>query len=255
MSSPDTEFQATPQERALVLGIGLFRFVGGLLFLFYLIDSLSSLSDLQLRNPGSELRFTSQMTDRIPMGLLGLTLLLCHPRFLRKKPEALALRVLAALPFVLALGYLLLIPFTMVSAANYFRSASYGLGQQVEEQVKKVRAVRDATMNLSPEQQQNMVDRYNRANPKKTPVDLPGFLQTLNEEVKSSEARLEQERQNLMKLQKQSLYGAQLLQSLKILVGSIAFFLVWRAVAWARPKGQSVFKSELGLSGARHRHG
>ena len=237
------------------MGIRLFRFVGGLLFLFFLIEGLSSLADLQLRNPVSELRFASQITDRIPMGLLGLALLLCHPRFLRKKPEALAMRVLATVPFVLAVGYLFLIPLTMFSAANYFRNASYGLEQQVEEQVKKVRAVRDATVNLSPEQQQNMVDRYNSANPKKQPVDLEGFLKTLNEEVKVSEAKLEQERRNAMGMQRRSLYEAQFVQLLKILAGSSAFFLVGRAVAWARPRGQAQFKSELGLSGGRHRQG
>lgn len=254
MAVSESEFQATPHERAVVLGIRLFRFVGGLLVLYFLIESFSSLADLQLRNPVSELRFASQMTDRIPLGLLGIALLLCHPRFLRKKPEALALRILATIPLLLGAGYLFLIPLTMFSAANYFRSATYGLEQQVEEQVKKVRAVRDATINLPPDQQQNMVDRYNRANPKKQPVDLDGFLKTLNDEVKASEARLEQERRSVLGLQQRSLYGSQFLQSIKILVGSAAFFLVWRAVAWARPGGQALLRSELGIGGSRHRH-
>lgn len=254
MAASESEFQASPHERAVVLGIRLFRFVGGLLVLYFLIESFSSLADLQLRNPVSELRFASQMTDRIPLGLLGIALLLCHPRFLRKKPEALALRILATIPLLLGVGYLFLIPLTMFSAANYFRSATYGLEQQVEEQVKKVRAVRDATINLPPDQQQNMVDRYNRANPKKQPVDLDGFLKTLNDEVKASEARLEQERRSVLGLQQRSLYGSQFLQSIKILVGSAAFFLVWRAVAWARPGGQALLRSELGIGGSRHRH-
>lgn len=255
MSVHDAGFQATPHERALVLSIRLFRIVGGVFLLFFLIEGLSSLADLQLRNPASELRFAAQITDRIPLCLLGLVLLLCHPRFLRKKPEALAVRVLASLPFLLAGGYLFLIPLTMFSAANYFRSASYGLEQQVEEQAKKVRGVRDATLNLSPEQQQNMVDRYNSANPKKQPVDLEGFLKTLNEEVKASEAKLEQERRNVMGMQRRSLYGAQFVQLLKVLAGSAAFFFVGRAAAWAQPRGQAQFKFELGLSSGRQRHG
>jgi hypothetical protein len=253
MAASESEIQSSPAERALVLGIQLFRVVGGLLLVFFLIETLSSLSDLRLRNPTSELRFASQMTDRIPLGLLGMVLLLCHPRFLRKKPEAWALRLLGTLPMILAGFYLLLIPLTMNAAANYFRNVTANLGLQAEEQVKKVRAVRDTTMNLSPEQQQAMVDRYNRANSKKQPVDLAGFLKTLNDEVKASEARLEQERRSVIGSQERNLYTGQLIQSLKILAGAAAFFLVWKLTEWARPRGQIALGTELGAG--RHRRG
>jgi len=253
MAVSESEIQVSPAERALVLGIRLFRFVGGLLLAFFLIECLSSLADLRLRNPASELRFASQMTDRIPLALLGLALLLCHPRFLRKKVEAAALRLLATLPLLLAAGYILLIPLTMFAAANFFRNATYGLEQQVEEQVKKVRAVRDATLNLSPDQQQAMVDNYNRANPKKKPVDLAGFIKTLNDEVKASEVRLEQERRNVIGTQQRNLYASQFVQSLKILLGAIAFFFLWKLTDWARPAGQMALGTELGAG--RHRRG
>lgn len=251
MAVSESEIQVSPAERALVLGIQLFRFVGGLLLVFFFIEFLSSIAELRLRNPASELRFASQMTDRVPLGLLGLALLLCHPRYLRKKPEAMALRVLATLPLFLALGYLLLIPLTMFAAANFFRNATYGLEQQVEEQVKKVRAVRDATLNLSPDQQQGMVDRYNRANPKKQPVDLPGFLKTLDDEVRASEAKLEQERRSVIGTQQRNLYASQFVQSLKILAGSTALFFLWKLTGWARPPGQAALRAEIGVS--RHR--
>jgi len=253
MAVSESEIQVSPAERALVLGIRLFRFVGGLLLTFFLIECLSSLADLRLRNPASELRFASQMTDRIPLALLGLALLLCHPRFLRQKVEAAVLRALSTLSLLLAAGYILLIPLTMFAAANFFRNATYGLEQQVEEQVKKVRAVRDATLNLSPDQQQAMVDRYNRANPKKQPVDLPGFLKTLNDEVKASEARLEQERRKVIGTQQRNLYASQFVQSLKILLGATAFFFLWKLTGWARPAGQMALGTELGAG--RHRRG
>lgn len=249
----ESEIQSSPAERALVLGIQIFRFVGGLLLVFFLIESLSALTDLRLRNPAAELRFTSQMTDRIPLALLGLALLLCHPRFLRMKAEAIALRVLATLPLLLAVGYVLLIPLTMFAAANFFRNATFGLEQQVEDQVKRVRSVRDATLNLPPEQQLAMVEQYNARNPKKQPVDLAGFIKTLNDEVKTSEARLEQERRNVISEQQRNLYMAQFVQSLKILAGAAAFFFLWRLADWARPGGQLALGTELGAG--RHRRG
>ena len=105
-----------------MLGIRLFRLVGVILLAFFLVETFSSLLDLQLRNPASELRFSSQMADRIPLGLLGMALLLCHPRFLRRKPEAVALRVLSILPLIVAGCYLLLIPLTMIAnTAEMFR--------------------------------------------------------------------------------------------------------------------------------------
>lgn len=137
MAVSESEIHAGPADRALVLGIRIFRVVGALLLAFYLLETFSSLSDLRLRNPAAELRFSSAMTDRIPLALLGLSLLLCHPRFLRQKLEVLALRLASFLPLVLAVLYLLLIPLTMRSAENLFRNSSANLTAQAEEQVKK----------------------------------------------------------------------------------------------------------------------
>lgn len=245
MADSEPGIQARPGDRAVLMGIQLFRVVGGVLLGFFLIGIFSSFSDLRLRDPVAEMRFSTQMTDRIPMILLGLALLFCHPRFFRRRFESRALRILSALPLGLAILYAVLIPLTMFSAANSFRIATYGLEQQVEEQLRGVRAVRDATLNLSPDQQQGMVDRYNRANPKKTPVDLAGFLKTLNDEVKASEARLEQERQNVLGTQKRKLYAAQFVQSLKLALGVAALLLLWRLIRWARPAGQKTLRKEL----------
>lgn len=245
MVDSESGISTTPGERALVQGIQTFRVVGSVLLGFFLIGVFSSFLDLRLRDPVSEMRFSNQMADRIPMALLGLALLFCHPRFFRKRFESRALRLLSVLPLVLAALCALLIPLTMFSVANSFRSATYGLQQQVEEQLRGVRAVRDATLNLSPEQQQGMVDRYNRANPKKTPVDLPVFLKTLDLEVKAAEDRLEQERKSVLGTQKQKLYTAQLVQSLKFLVGVAAFLILWRLTRWARPAGQKILRKEL----------
>lgn len=253
MAVSESEIQVSPAERALVLGIQIFRVVGGLLLAFYFLEAMASLAELRLRNPSAELRFASMMTDRIPLGLLGFSLLLCHPRFLRKKPEALLLKVIANLPIALVLLYLILIPLTMNAAANLFRNAAANLGLQAEEQVKKVRTVRDATMNLPVDQQESMVERYNQANPKKKPVDLSGFLKTLNDEVKASEARLEQERRSVLGTQQRTLYSSQFVQSVKCLLGAGAFFLIWKLTSWARGPGQGALGAELGAG--RHRRG
>lgn len=248
MADLESGIQGRPGDRAVLMGVRLFRVVGSVLLGFFLIGVFSSLYDLRLRDPIAEMRFSNQMTDRIPMVLLGFALLFCHPRFFRKRFESRALRILSAFPLVLAIVYAVLIPLTTLSAANSFRNATYGLEQQVEEQLRGVRAVRDATLNLSPDQQQAMVDRYNRANPKKPPVNLAGFLKTLNDEVKASEARLEQERKNVLETQRKKLYTAQFTQSLKLLLGVAALFVLWRLIRWARPAGQKILKKELTIS-------
>ena len=230
MSFTPTEVQTSPAERALVLGIRLYRLAGVLLLAFFLIETFGSLGDLRLRDPISELKFSSQMTDRIPLSFLGIIFL----------------------PAVLAGFYLLLIPLAMNASANLFRNASYGLTNQVEEQVKKVRAVLNTTLSLTPEQQQGMVDRYNQANPKKQSVDLTGFLKTLRDEVKASEERLEAERKSVLQAQKKNLYSSQFLQALKCLLGSVCFFFLWKNVQWIRRSRQSTLGKELAT---RHRQG
>jgi len=253
MAFSEADLQSSPAERALVLGVRLFRLAGGLLLTFFLIESFSSLAELQLRNPLSELKFASQMTDRIPLAFLGIVFLLCHPRFLRKKPEATMLLFLSHLPAFLAVIYLLLIPLAMNASANLFRNASFGVTSQVEEQVKKIRAVLDTTLGLPPEQQQGMVDRYNQANPKKQPVDLTEFIKTLRNEVRASEEKLDAERKTVLRDQKRNLYSAQFWQAMKCLLGSSALFFLWRNLGWVRRAGQSALGSELAAS--RHRRG
>lgn len=241
----------TPAERAVGAGIQILRIVGGLLVVFFILEGLAAFFALELRNPASELRFTSTMADRIPMGVLGLGLLFLHPRFIRIKAERLILLALAWMPLVLAVLYILLIPISMNAAARLFRLSSYNLTQQAEEQVAKVRMVLENTLRLSEADQETMVKRYNAANPKKDPVELPAFLQNLRDEVQSQELKLNQERQAVQNQQKKSLYGSQLGQFFRCLIGAAAFLMLWKATAWARTDGQKRLGQSLASSGRR----
>ena len=246
MARSESEIQMGPAERAVVLGIQLFRGLGILLLAFFVLASISSLTDLRLKNPTTELRFASQMTDRLPMVLLGMVLLLCHPRFLRMKAEALGLRFLTFAAIALAAFYLLLIPITMNAGAQLFRSNSFVLGERIKEQVERAKKVQEATLSLTPEQQAGMVDRYNKGNPQKKPVTVKEFLQILDEEVKSQEARLEQERRSLLNTQQRNLYTAQFIQSSQCFLGAAAFVLLFLWPGWARPIGQYALRESAG---------
>lgn len=229
---------STPAERAVLTGIQIFRVVGGVLVVFFCIESLAALLNLQLRDPASELRFCAAMSDRIPLGILGLALLFLHPRYFRIKAERVILMVLSWAPIFLAGFYLLLIPVSMNAASRLFRVSSYSLNAQMEEQMKRVKAVEDTTVNLPEAEQQKMVIRYNTANPKKTPVDLPTFLQNLKDEVAAQEQKLNQERQAVMGRQKKVLFGSQFGQLIRSVFGIVALVFLWKAIGWARRDGQ-----------------
>lgn len=238
MVRPESEMEIGPAERAVVLGIQLFRGLGILLLVFFVLGTLSSLMDLRLKNPTTELRFASQMTERIPLAFLGMVLLLCHPRFLRLKSEAWGLRLLTFFALGLAAFYLLLIPVTMNAGAQLFRNNSFQLGERIKEQVDRAKKVQEATLSLTPEQQEGMVARYNKGNPQKKPVTVKEFLRILDEEVKSQEAKLEQERRNLLNTQQRNLYTAQFIQSSQCFLGAVALVLLFLWTGWARPMGQ-----------------
>jgi len=243
----------TPAERSVLAGIQILRVVGGLLVAYYLVDLAGALFNLQLRNPSSELRFTASMSDRIPMGILGLALLFLHPRFIRIKAERILLMVLAWVPLVLAGCYLLLIPVSMNAAARLFRISSYNLTAQTEEQVKKVRLVLETTLHLPESEQQNMVNRYNAANAKtkKPSVDLATFLQNLKDEVQLQEDKLNQERQAVMGRQKKILYGSQFGYFIRSSLGIAALLFLWKSVSWARKGGQKRLGQALATGGRR----
>ena len=228
----------TPAERSVQAGVQIFRILGGLLVAFYCVDSFGALLGLQLRDPSSELRFCVSMTERIPLGLLGLGLLFLHPRFFRIKAERLILAILSWVPLYLAGLYLLLIPISMNAAAQIFRISSYSLTAQMEEQLKRVKIVEETTLNLPEVEQQKMVARYNTANPKKTPIDLPAFLQNLRDEVAGQEQKLNGERQEVMARQKKILFGSQFGQLIRSILGIGALVMLWKASGWARMDGQ-----------------
>ena len=246
MPRSESEIQIGPAERAVVLGIQLFRGLGILLLAFFVLGAFSSLTDLRLRNPATELRFASQMTDRIPLALLGMVLLLCHPRFLRKKAEALGLRYLTFAALALGAFYLLMIPMTMNAGAQIFRNNSFQLGERIKEQVERAKKVQEATLSLTPEQQEGMVTRYNKGNPQKKPVTVKEFLAILNEEVKSQEAKLEQERRSLLNTQQRNLFTAQFIQSAQCFLGAVAFGMLFWWTGWARPVGQYALRESAG---------
>ena len=246
MPRSQSEIQIGPAERAVVLGIQLFRGLGILLLAFFVLGAFSSLTDLRLRNPATELRFASQMTDRIPLALLGMVLLLCHPRFLRKKAEALGLRYLTFAALALGAFYLLMIPMTMNAGAQIFRNNSFQLGERIKEQVERAKKVQEATLSLTPEQQEGMVTRYNKGNPQKKPVTVKEFLAILNEEVKSQEAKLEQERRSLLNTQQRNLFTAQFIQSAQCFLGAVAFGMLFWWTGWARPVGQYALRESAG---------
>ena len=246
MARSESEIQIGPAERAVVLGIQLFRGLGILLLAFFVLGAFSSLTDLRLRNPATELRFASQMTDRIPLALLGMVLLLCHPRFLRKKAEALGLRYLTFAALALGAFYLLMIPMTMNAGAQIFRNNSFQLGERIKEQVERAKKVQEATLSLTPEQQEGMVTRYNKGNPQKKPVTVKEFLAILNEEVKSQEAKLEQERRSLLNTQQRNLFTAQFIQSAQCFLGAVAFGMLFWWTGWARPVGQYALRESAG---------
>lgn len=251
MDSGSVHSTNSPAERAVGAGIQILRIVGGLLVIFYLLEGMAALFGLELRNPASELRFTATMTDRIPMGVLGLGLLFLHPRFFRIKVERVILTMLAWLPLGLAAAYLLMIPISMNAAARLFQISSYNLTAQAEEQVKKVRLVLDNTLRLSEGEQQNMVNRYNAANPKKTPVELSAFIQNLRDEVQAQELKLDQERQAVLSQQKKSLYGSQFGQFFRSVIGAVALLMLWKATEWARTDGQKRLGQSLASSSRR----
>lgn len=231
-------------DRFLLLSSRLFRVLGIFLVATYGLELVSAMTELKLRNPASEIRFTSRMSDQIPVLLLGMTLLLCHPRRLSFKLEAWFLSWLGYGALVAMAAYLLAIPITTNAASQIFRTNAFQVGERIKMQLERAKKVQETTLALTPEQQQGMVLRYNRANPKKKPIDVTEFLQLLDEEIKIQEAKLDQERRSLLEAQQRGLYVRQFFQTSKCLLGAAGFFLVWKYAEWSRAYGQNRFRLE-----------
>ena len=248
-SGPEVEAARIPEpdralDRFLLVSCRFFRVLGILLVVTFGLELASALAELKLRNPALEIRFTARMTEQIPVLLLGMTLLFCHPRRLRLKAEAWFLSWLSYGALVAMAAYLLTIPITMNAAIQIFRSNAFQVGERIKAQLERAKKVQEATLALTPEQQQGMVFRYNRANPKKKPIELAEFLQLLEEEIQMQKAKLEQERRSLLETQQRGLYVRQFFQTSKCLLGAVGFFLAWKYAAWARPAGQRRFRPE-----------
>lgn len=222
-------------ERFLVLSRRIFRVAGICLVGIFLTKFLFSLLELRLRNPALEMRFISQMAEQAPWLILALALLFCHPRHFRKKLEAWFLLVLRYLAFVAMVGYVLAIPITMNAASQLFRNNAFQVGERIKTQLEKAKKVQETVFALSFRQQEEMVARYNRANPDKPAVDTARFLKLMADEISGQETKLEEERTTLLRTQKRRMYLSQFIVSCQCLLGALGLFLVYRYASWVHP--------------------
>lgn len=210
------------------------RWIGYGLLVFAFIDVVQILFPPQFMNPAWELETIGQLIERIPVPLLGLALVFFGEFYDRVAIEKILLRVLSWLSIVLAVLFLLLAPYGIVSALRIDGQAGQQITQQVDAQMNQLKQLEDQMNQSKPEEIKNLATQLSSqgitvdtSNPENLKTEVISRIGKVREtlQARSKAGRSEQQ----MKIYKNSIKW-----SLGALISSALFFILWKTTDWAR---------------------
>jgi hypothetical protein len=211
-----------------------FRWIGYGLLIFSFIDSIQVFIPPQFTNPAWELQTIGALVERVPVPLLGLTLIFFGEFYDRTGLEKLALRVLSWICLVLAILFLLMIPLGVMGTSRIDGGNDQQVNKQVEERMGQLKQLEDQLNQSKPEDIKTLGSQLSNfgitVNAEK-PDELKAEILTRIQRVR---ADVQQQSQQGRSNQRLVLFKNSLKWNLGALIAATLFFVVWRSTDWAR---------------------
>jgi hypothetical protein len=219
-----------------IFSSGILRLVGYGLLLMALVDLIFLLIPFQLMNPAWEFETMGAIVERIPVTLLGITLVYYGERDDRAPIERFVLRWLSRLSLIFAILLILMIPLSIVDSFRIYYQHNAGLNANVVSKVEVLQNFKEQlkTVNSSKEiagviarQAQKPIEIPESVNPQKLKTDLIDNLQK-NQDTLQEQAR------SMRSKQRGTLFKNCLKWNLGAMISACLFFLIWKSTLWAR---------------------
>ncbi len=214
-----------------------FRWIGYGLLIFSLIDSVQLFIPPDFTNPSWELQTIGALVERVPVPLLGLTLVFFGEFYDRIGIERIVLRVLSWICLGLAILFLLMIPLGIMNTTRIDAGSEQQVNRQVEQQMSQLKQLEDQLNQSKPEDIKTLgsqLSNFGISVDTQKPEDLKAEIITRINRVRGEVlARSQASRSN----QKMVLFKNSLKWNLGALIAAALFFIVWKSTDWARKTG------------------
>ena len=215
---------------------GILRLVGYGLLTMAGVDLVFLLIPFKLMNPTWEFQTMGAIVERIPVTLLGLTLVYYGEREDRAPIERLLLRWLSRLSLVAAILLVLMIPLSITDSFRIYYQHNAGINAKV---VSQIDILQDFKQQLKNAKSSTEIERI-IVNKSRQTVDIPDSID--HQKLKTDIITSLQKNQNdlsdqakYLRYKKKSMLLTNCIKwNLGALISACLFFFIWKTTLWAR---------------------
>jgi hypothetical protein len=214
-----------------------FRWIGYGLLIFSFIDSVQLFIPPEFTNPSWELQTIGALVERVPVPLLGLTLVFFGEFYDRIGIERLVLRILSWICLGMAILFLLMIPLGIMNTTRIDANAEQQVNRQVEQQMSQLKQLEEQLNQSKPEDIKTLgsqLSNFGITVDAQKPEDLKAEIITRINRVRGEVLGRSQASRSS---QKMLLFKNSMKWNLGALIAAALFFIVWKSTDWARKKG------------------
>ncbi len=214
-----------------VSSMTLLRILGYGLLLLALFDIIEMLIPLRLMNPSWEFQTFGALVERVPVPLIGLTLIFYGELHARRGWEFLTLKFFSWLSLLLAVLFLLMIPLGVGNTVR-LNKQSYGqINTASQQQMSQAEQVEKRLKQATPEQIDNFLKSQGRSTNAKNPQELKSQILS---EVSKAKEQIKNQAQANQSTQRLNLLKNSVKWNIGALVSAVLFFSIWKVTQWAR---------------------
>ncbi|MBH8552900.1 hypothetical protein I8751_11070 [Nostocaceae cyanobacterium CENA357] len=214
-----------------VSSMALLRILGYGLLLLALFDIIEMLIPLRLMNPSWEFQTFGALVERVPVPLIGLTLIFYGELHARARWEFLTLKFFSWLSLLLAALFLFMIPLGIVNTVRLNRQSYTQINTASLQQMSQAEQVEKRLKQATPQQIDNFLKSQGRSTNAKNPQELKN--QVLSEVSKAKE-QIKNQAQANQSTQRLNLFKNSVKWNLGALISATLFFTIWKLTQWAR---------------------
>lgn len=215
----------------------MLRGLGYGLMVLAFFDLIAILVPPSFMNPAWELQTFGELIERVPVPLIGLTLVFLGKRDNRSKWERpILMQLLSLLTLLSSIGLFLLVPLSVVNSMRVYDSMYAQIKNQVGTQREQIQAVRQQLAGVNTiegmEQLISSIDAQGRTPEIKDTQSLTTIKENLSSSIKKREKSMIRQADKALSSQRVPLIKNTVKWVLGALVAGILFINIWRWSFW-----------------------
>lgn len=211
--------------------INLFRLLGYCLLVLALFDIVDLFVPPNFLNPAWEFQTIGALVERVPVTLIGLTLVFYGEDYSRGKLELPFLKFLSGLTLLLGILFILFIPLGITNTIRLNNQIAVQVTNQYNQQLSGVKQVEKQLSQATPEQINQFIQNQGEALDSKTPEELKNQVAS---RLTQGKEKLKTQAVETKSAQTRNLLKKSVKWNLGALISATFFITIWKLTKWAR---------------------